>query len=237
MRVFLVLFLSSVTACLAAACGGSNGNGSVIGAGSVCANASACPQKCDPNLGCVECLSDADCGGAQKFCVTGACVACRGNQDCGVSAPACWPGDHTCHESCSAPGTTGCRNVAPYCNSGTGACEQCRTSADCAQGAPICNTATQQCGECTTNADCPASRPRCLGTGVCRQCLFNSDCSGATPVCQTDLLICIAGCSSDANCKSPTPRCDTTRAFCVPCLTAADCAPTQKCQNELCVAN
>ncbi|HEY2516793.1 MAG TPA: hypothetical protein VGI39_38245 [Polyangiaceae bacterium] len=236
MRFFLVLLVSSLGVALAGACGGSSGNGS-IAAGSVCATAGACANKCDPTLGCVDCLTDADCGGATKFCSAGTCVACRTNADCGVSAPACWPGDHRCHASCSAAGSNGCNGAEPYCDSSSGACEECRTSADCQTGAPICNAETHACAQCATDKDCPQSRPRCLPTGECRQCLGNSDCGGSTPVCQANLLVCIAGCSSDANCKAPFPRCDIAHDICVPCLVSADCAPTQKCQNEVCVAN
>jgi hypothetical protein len=48
--------------------------------------AAVCARKCDPTLGCVECLGDSDCTGADKFCILGSCVACRTNTDCGAPA-------------------------------------------------------------------------------------------------------------------------------------------------------
>jgi hypothetical protein len=237
MRLFPLLFVPGLFVALAGACGGTNGGSGVVGAGSICAQANACPAKCDPALGCVACVGDGDCGGATKFCEVGRCVACRTNADCGVGAPSCWPSDHACHASCAAAGAAGCGPLRPYCDSNTGACEGCRTSADCAKQAPLCNASTATCAQCASNSDCPASAPRCLPTGNCVQCLANSDCGGVTPVCQAELRTCIAGCTTDATCMAPFPRCDTMRGFCVPCLISADCAPTQKCQNEICVPN
>ena len=67
---------------LVVACGGSSSN-NLASSGSatvLCGPTVSCGSlKCDPKLGCVTCLADADCGGTTKVCVFGSCVACKAN--------------------------------------------------------------------------------------------------------------------------------------------------------------
>src|SRR5262245_52467125 len=88
---------------VAAACGGSSGstanppgsNGSVIcgtNGATDCGN-----RKCDPSLGCVECLANGDCPATAPICVHGSCSQCGSNADCPASTPACWLFDRKCH--------------------------------------------------------------------------------------------------------------------------------------------
>ncbi len=210
---------------LAGACGGSSATtvGGGPGAG-LCGAAKCGSRQCDPTLGCVDCTSDAQCGGGSKFCITGKCESCRTNVDCGVSAPACWPNDHTCHASCAAPGAQACPGDAKLCDTATGQCLGCRTMTDCSPPDAICSAVTAQCVQCAVNKDCPASAPTCLATGRCAQCLSNTDCSGSTPICDLQELKCRSGCTSDATCAAPTAHCNIAHNACVQCNTGADCA-------------
>jgi Cys-rich repeat protein len=208
---------------LAGACAGSSST-NVGGAGSGLCASSCGSRQCDPTLGCVDCTSDAQCGGGDKFCITGKCEACRTNADCGVSAPACWPGDHQCHASCAVAGAQACPGNARICDQPSGQCVGCKAATDCAAPNAVCSAVSGQCVQCAINTDCPASAPTCLATGRCAQCLSNADCGGSTPICDTEELKCRAGCTSDAMCAAPHPRCDTHAGSCVQCSTGADCS-------------
>src|SRR5262245_26659218 len=103
-RIFVGLSISAIVVGIVAACGGSNGTTveTTGGGGALCGpnGTNACgARKCDANLGCVECLADADCPAAERACITGRCEVCRTNAECGATSPtpACWPGDHKCH--------------------------------------------------------------------------------------------------------------------------------------------
>lgn len=209
---------------IAGACGGSTGSNTGGTSSGLCANASSCKSgKCDPTLGCVDCTTDAECGGGNKFCIIGKCEACRTNTDCGVSAPSCWPGDHACHASCAVAGAAACPKDAHICDMPSGQCVGCKAATDCAAPNALCNATTAQCVQCAVNSDCAASAPICLGTGHCAQCLSSADCGGATPVCDTEELRCRAGCTADSMCAAPNPRCNLARSSCVQCGTGADC--------------
>src|SRR5262249_51076127 len=130
------------------------------------ASATACSgqgRKCNPALGCVECIADTDCatGGRDPFCVRGRCEACRTNADCGVAAPICYPGDHRCHVSCAIDGGARCGLATPHCDTATGACVGCLAPTDCPPPAPLCESTTKACVVCEKNSDCPATRPKC----------------------------------------------------------------------------
>lgn len=219
---FAYLFASSTLVALAIACGGSD---ATTPQGGLCPTAGCgAGRTCDPTLGCVECTTDLNCGGANKFCVLGRCEACRSNADCGTAAPACWPKDHQCHPACTGPGD--CSGDTPICNTNTGACVGCNVAADCngVNGKPVCNPTTQQCVECATSANCPASAPQCNGRGNCIQCFSNADCGGTTPICDVGEGKCRAGCTSDLACGGSTPKCDIARSRCVQCLGPAECS-------------
>jgi len=142
--------------------------------------------RCSAASTCVECASDADCGGGR--CVNDACVA-----------PAVCTSDAECKGSfvCTGGGCAACR-TDEQCPRGAcrgGACvdrSACVKDADCAVGGCVAGT----CAECGTDLDC---RPGlwCEG-GACVEgasCGSNEDC-GAGELC--DGATCQpAGCSDD----------------------------------------
>lgn len=215
-------------------------DGSLPGACDTTATAACGPRKCDANLGCVQCVTDPDCTGADKFCVRGRCEACRTNTDCGVAAPVCAPGDNRCHLSCLGDAATTCNGDTPICDATSGACVGCQTAATCPAGAPLCEPTTKTCVECTTNSQCPAAKPRCfLGDFTCVECATNADCTGGK-VCDPRERRCVATCANDTQCAAPTPKCNTTAASCVQCLATPDCAavpnrPLCNTQRDRCV--
>lgn len=187
---------------------------------------SCAPRKCDPNLGCVQCTTDPDCTGADKFCIRGRCEACRTNANCGVAAPVCAPGDHQCHTSCIGDAAVSCKGDTPLCDTATGACVGCQTGTDCPPGRPLCEPTTKSCVQCTMSSECPTSRPRCfLGDFTCVECIATSDC-GTGKICDPRERRCVAACSTDAQCGGTTPKCNTATSTCVQCLAGPDCAAT-----------
>ncbi len=217
-------FASSISVVVVlVACGSDADNPTSVPGGAAGSCATSCgSKKCDPQLGCVDCLVDGDCG--SKFCVLGKCEACRTNADCSGTTPSCWPGDHECHGSCGQG--TACPNNAKLCDSATGACAACRTDADCPSGDERhCLATTGRCVACATVADCGAGVRACTAAGRCAECLSNADCPATAAVCDLEELKCKAGCTSDAQCGGTKPKCDLRRSECVYCLGTSDCPP------------
>ena len=160
-RVATIALMLGVAVSLPAACGDSgdsnpdNGSsssgigGGIIGGCTVAGQ--QCPVACDPDLGCVECASNADCGATQPICVSGQCEECGETSDC-ATGQACFPEDHTCQAACGD--NTDCSGNAPICDPLTGACVGCMDDTDCPAQAPICSPVTAQCVECGMDADC-----------------------------------------------------------------------------------
>jgi len=193
------------------------------------------PRKCDPALGCVTCVGDVDCTGANKFCVRGSCEACRTNTDCGVAAPVCSPVDNRCHLSCVGDAGIKCVGDTATCDTTSGACVGCLTGANCPVDAPLCEPSTKTCVQCAANSDCPATRPHCfLGNFTCVECATTADCTGGK-VCNPIDRRCVVVCTSDAQCGGNTPKCDTATGACVQCLTKPDCSATPN--TPLCDTN
>jgi hypothetical protein len=214
-------------------------------------------QKCDPTLGCVECLTNANCppGGAGnanlKVCVLGNCAVCGADTDC-PTGDVCYPSNHTCHASCLADGGAACGGGrTPICDMTTGACVGCLTADDCKNtaGRAVCDATTQQCVQCQADADCKGNAAGAVcdtASATCVQCEANSDCPTARPVCDADFHTCVAGCTTDAQCLARsrlTPVCDTTTGRCEaepPCTSNADCSAdgggaTPFCEAPRCV--
>ena len=182
-------------------------------AGAEAASACGCRpgQQCDPALGCVDCLMDSQCPASSRFCVQGLCVQCKANGDCGAgTTPACWPASHTCHPACTS--SQQCQDGnATICNTSTGACVGCNTSADCPTSQKFCDPTTQQCVQCVSTADCAGtSTPVCV-RNRCAECATSADCSGATPYCNAggDNGPRCAQCLQSAQCPPSAPNCNS----------------------------
>lgn len=133
-------------------------------------------QFCDPQLGCVECLLNTDCGGGNPICFLGSCEECGTNADCAMNEY-CHPNSHICEPACMDSNDCGMGN-ANICDIPTGTCVECLTTDDCAnQNAPLCNTTLGLCVNCITSNDCAGGDPVCdVPNGDCVECLFNSQC-------------------------------------------------------------
>ena len=140
-----------------------------------------CATECHPELGCVECAADGDCGIAEPICVLGSCEECDANTDC-PTGHSCFPKNHACEPSCGS--NDDCNPDEPICDLASGACVGCNNLDDCTTEDPICSPITQQCGECGTSDDCGAAAPHCEVTdGSCRECLTDHHCPLAAPLC------------------------------------------------------
>ena len=212
-----------------------------------CSNDS-CPggQKCDINLGCVQCTINADCSRPVPLCVPGLgrCGECLTNADCGASTPVCWPSDHNCHMACKT--NADCPSQGSHIcqiSNGLGACVGCRpgwATTDCPL--QVCNPVSQQCVGCMSDTDCPQDHPRCSASqGECVQCEANNDCASGA-VCDLNNFTCRSGCTSDSQCGGNTPICNMATFTCVQCTGNGDCngtlricGPGSKCVQ--CLAN
>ncbi len=122
-------------ACVAGACvAGCRGTG-----GNACAGSNVCTST-DATVGaCVQCTSNAQCGGNKPTCTLGSCVACT--SDNAVIGNAC-------------PSSSN-----PYCTSG-GSCGKCTQSSDCTALGAIhagtsCNATSGACQSgCFQDSDC-----------------------------------------------------------------------------------
>lgn len=186
-RGLMVVVLSTAGVLLTASCGededvgfsGSGGGGGVVGGCAV--NGAMCPVLCDEQLGCIDCITDADCGAAEPSCIAGECHECGDNNDCPMGE-SCFPKDHACEPSCQT--SDDCPGDAPICDPATGACVGCVGDADCAQPTPSCSPLTKQCVECASNADCGAATPICdIDGGKCEECLVDAHCPPSAQFC------------------------------------------------------
>nr|WP_253894573.1 Ig-like domain-containing protein [Myxococcus xanthus] len=136
-----------------------------------CGSGTVCDEAADNGRGvCVQCLSDAQCGGDTPVCdiTSKSCKTCLEGAD--GSAQGCLPG-----QACNAGG-----------NGGLGVCEGCSTNAECAEGTPQCKPgAPGVCVECLENSHCANdAQPVCSDNNVCG-CTESAQCGGETPLCDT----------------------------------------------------
>src|SRR5512144_296262 len=108
-RTWLTFLVGTLALAGAAILGASCGSSTTSGDGCVRAGAK-CPLGCQPNLGCVSCGGNADCGPGSPICVLGQCEQCGTNAECGTGQ-ACFPGDHTCRTKCAT--NADCSGEAP----------------------------------------------------------------------------------------------------------------------------
>jgi hypothetical protein len=115
----------------------------------------------------------------------------------------------------------------PYCNTFTGACEECLDDYDCSGS--ICAPGGK-CVQCIQASQCPADRPGCF-QGQCGLCGADSDCppgEGLTcaPYYSGGVLRCVAPCvpGDDAGMGSVSdagPSCPSSQPFCTVSGTSA----------------
>lgn len=231
-HVFRLLGFSALVALcasLAPACGGGAEFTDTPGpSGSDCSrNGQTCTVLCDGALGCVDCITDDDCGAAAPECIQGECEECAAATDC-APGESCYPKDHECRDACADNGD--CNGDEPLCDTPTGACVGCIDANDCDQD-ELCSATTQQCVECNTADDCSAAEPYCDDDGRCRDCLVDGHC-GAGELCVDHE--CRAGCLGNDDCPNDRPICDD--AECVECASGDDCGVAEPiCDENRCV--
>ncbi len=120
--------------------------------------------------------------------------------------------------SCTTDGN--CMRPTPYCDVTTSRCVECLSTTNCA-GDLTCNTTLDTCVECVGDTQCGGNTPYCGPAGTCVACLSAGNC--ATGQSCNAANRCEATCTSDSQCHAPTSHCDMVTAFCVECLTSAQC--------------
>lgn len=196
------------------------------------------------------CTADTDCAAGQ-VCNNGTCEAdtsgCTADTDC-ADGEVCNNG--TCETAATSCTSDADCSDTEICDNGTCVSTLCTSDADCAgeQWKTKCDTTTGACVECFTTADCTdADYPYCNnGNGYCVQCQGNSDCSDPMyPACDTTEGWCgcsadsdcsfgtcmtdpyygitFCGCEADSDCSGETPYCNTDTNACVACTDSFQC--------------
>ena len=220
---------SSCVQCLSTADCGGNPNKSCVGNACVynqgtCGQNSDCASTptlpvCDTTQSmCVGCLTNADCPNGQD---------CTPLEVCQTPAPATCSSD----ADCRADGGTG---ATPHCDTSSGTCVQCLTTAQCPVGdaceAEVCETMAP----CQADFDCvfPGLTHCDTSTEICVQCTDPSQClSGQN--CVNDAC---TVCTSDTDCTTSAigPHCDTTTGGCAVCTESSECPGNQVCTADTC---
>jgi hypothetical protein len=148
---------------------------------------------CDPTSGeCVACVDDSQCtqpGLTRCDSALHTCVQCGVDGDC--TPDVCESVTHQCVAPCLDGG--GCPASAPTCSMPRALCVRCSGDADCvaASSGHMCDTASGQCVQCTSSAQCPSTTPLCnRSTDRCVQCLTSTDC-GFEGLCDPTAHTCI----------------------------------------------
>jgi hypothetical protein len=193
-------------------CRGMGGNGCMLG--SVCTSSNASVGMC------VQCISDADCGGPD-------------------SGKICDADAFQCKDGCRGLGGNGCPSgsVCSSVSVAVGTCVECVGDLDCGgiTSGKVCdvdlNTCVTGCrGEggngCPDGSVCTSSSAK---VGTCVQCLDDADCGSATSgkVCDVPSKTCKDGCYGEGGNGCPADSVctssDSSLGKCVQCLKDADC--------------
>lgn len=151
----------------------------------------------DPSS-CVECVEDAECGGAgHQHCdpTLHRCTECGPNGGCDRGR-VCDGWSHTCVRSC-APNIDpdeDCNGSGLICDMDRSLCVECQSDADCV-GSPNgshCPPGGSRCAACSIDADCTSSAHLCDPlTFTCVGCADSRDCA-AGQVCDPAAHSCVA---------------------------------------------
>jgi hypothetical protein len=130
-------------------------------------------RRCDPELGvCVQCITSADCGGAQPACdsESGRCVECVDSTACSGATPVC---DTAAQRCVGCLGDAECEPLGEVCLVEEQRCVQCRTDAQCPVSGDdderVCHPVEHRCVECLDDDDCrlDPEKPRCSAELEC----------------------------------------------------------------------
>ena len=115
------------------------------------------------------------------------------------------------------------------CNTGTGACVECVSNAECAMnGAEKECSPNGECVECTDSTQCMAADAALCDTAsgafTCIGCRNNDECGKLNSLCRTTNGVCVE-CVEQSNCSDkPGASLCSTGGTCVPCSIDAHCA-------------
>ena len=191
---------------------------------------------CDPSSNtCVGCLSNTDCPN-NGVCHMQRCVQCLSDAQCGGATPRCDPTTNAC-VAC-LPGATDNCPTGQYCRPDN-RCEQgCKTGTDCPSGVCLPN---HSCQACTSDMQCAAGTVCQSGTcvGACSAtspCGANQACcSGRCESLQNDAMNCGAcgrACGSNQACCTGTCKSTTALTDCGAC--GVQCGVDQFCDGMSC---
>jgi hypothetical protein len=177
---------------------------------------------------CVECVNDAQCGGATPVCdeATNECTArCTTPQECSGEKPVCNTTKQLCVECLDNTTCTGAN--ATQCNTTSNECVECTNDAPCSASSEVCDTTSNNCVQCRDNVQCASlpGSPLCdTDTNLCVQCLNDQQCTDvASSRCNLVTHQCV-GCQADAQCEGGLyPFCNQALGSCVACLEDANC--------------
>ena len=203
---------NAATSACGPGCRGMNGNG--------CPTNQACTSM-DATVGtCVQCVTDANCGGP-------------------ASGQVCDATTHQCGPGCRGTGGNGCptSDVCTSTTAAVGMCVQCTSDASCgtAMSGQVCDASTSKCqpgcrgmgGNGCPTADVCTSMDATIG--MCVQCTSDANCGAATSglVCNPITSMCQPGCRGTGGNGCPgaalCTSVDATIGMCVQCTKDADC--------------
>lgn len=226
-------------ACTVDACSASNTcTHTAVAAGSVgaCAGGLVCSGA--PGNVCVQCVTNAQCGGTAPLCdtTTNRCVQCLDATSCN-DGNAC-TGDLCTSNVCSnpvLPSGTAC--ATGVCDGSPAAlCVACvndlpdlMTDTGCTAAAPLCDVTAAggpACVACISAADCADTNVCTTEACVANACEITGVAAGTAGTC-ADALVCsgpsgttpnsCVECVSNAECSGATAFCDTATNLCGPC--------------------
>lgn len=202
-----------------------------------------------------ECMNQV----SKPYCENDRCSVCRPSTEAGCDLASNRPdcrlnaeGQNEC-QACAADAHCENAGARRFCNTATGRCVACLSSAECTDSSrPFCDTTDGTCKPCNANpggsdADhfwCFTEtlvRPFCdSNSGRCVACLNASHCGGTVPVCDATSRMC-RGCSQAteaADCPSPQAPACANNGRCVECRqggTRTACDSGEQCSGNSCV--
>lgn len=206
-----------------------------------CATGADCrdPMRpvCDPSGGtCVGCLSNTDC--PSGVCHQQRCVQCLSDAQCGGATPRCDPGTNAC-VAC-LPGATDNCPTGQYCRPDNRCERGCKTGTDCPSGVCLPN---HSCEACTSDLQCAAGticqNGTCVGAcGANAPCGTNEACCNGR--CQsltadpTHCGACNRACGANQVCCAGSCRSTNSATSCGAC--GVTCGVDEFCDGARCRA-
>lgn len=198
---------------------------------------------CDYGEGCVECLTNEDCGPASlgKTCDNKMCM-CFGASDCSTNGLGNKCDNNfalcRCYDNQDCSPDKKCIGSLKVGDTPIDVCRTpCQDDAECRSKNEVtvaCDQSTGKCLECINNNHCQGRLfgTKCQSGNECG-CESDQDCNGVYTVgSKCDMTQAICGCTSNADCigNSHGPYCLTRLKICV-CKSDADCKvdPYSKC--------